>query len=469
MNNDRCVVDGLGNLFVLDYTLSGDLVLRMYTPSSTTEFASTPVDSLTLTPHISYDPLEGKIYTVFVRDGIGFDETLQQEIQRQFIISRYTPPSSTTTNWQPDWRVTKNFLGLEDGSYPKISLPFRPTATVREEFLVAYVGTDILEIFDENGDISPDSTVTMKFISMKSADGEIISTLETGLEITIESSFVTLTDQADVFIGGIYDQNKNYVRVAKYNGITYGRAWVLQHNPRNNSQDNDNNVKSDLRILKFGVNTIVSYKNTLNQYVIWRVNNRGIRVWPRHPLPSGQVNPTPISTLDMMGGTVQNIYIFQDVILLIYLSTGFSPRRITFKKVSFETGFELSSRSTVITPAMTDIRVGTGNSIIVSRFPWDSMRVIYKSSSDVLKVESFSRSIYRPPAPNSVSEITQDQIAANPEFNRAFITYKDDQGIHFSSLSLSESGTLDKANFPTLLPNSANQRSPVISYSNKWV
>jgi antitoxin component YwqK of YwqJK toxin-antitoxin module len=467
MNNDRCVVDELGNLFVLDLSLSGNLVLRMYPPSSSTEFASTALDSLALTPHISYDPLEGKVYTVFVRDGLGFDEGLQKNIQRQFIISRYTPPTEETTDWQPDWRVTKNFLGLEDGKYPKLSLPLNATATSRQEFLIAYVATDVLEYFIADGVLTQEPTITMKFLYMSSSDGEFISTIDTGLVITDESSFVALTDQADVFIGGIYDSTNNYIRVAKYNGITFGRAWVLEHNPRNNSQD-DTNVKTNLRILKFGVNTFVSYNSGPSNYVIWRVSNRGLRVWPRSPLPPGQTNPPPISTSDMLGGTVQNIYLFQDTLLLAYLSTGSSPRKVTFKKVSSETGFELSSRSSVISPSMSDIQTGTGNSHIVSGFPWDTLRVVYKTPIDTVKVETFSKAIYRPPAPSSVSEITQDQIAENPEFTRSFITYKDDDGVHVSSVR-TEEGSLVRTDLISPIPNSSTHRFPVISYFNNNV
>jgi antitoxin component YwqK of YwqJK toxin-antitoxin module len=483
MNNDHCAVDTLGNLYVIVLDPSDGLVLRMYLPGSTEPFASTPLISSALSPHVMTDPLEtDKIFIVYSRSGTGeFDVELQKTITRKFFVARYTRPQTPTTDWQPDehFPVQYNFLGLEDGQFPKISLPRSGTSQTRREFLVGFVATDILEVFGESlagaePEIVQETTVTMKFLQYQIRedpdDNNVVkplfeTTIPTGLVITHPETFQVYTEGNEIIVAGVYEvpTAKVYIRAAKINGTTFSQTWVMQHNDRNNQQDGTI-PKTNLRILKFGDFTFIGFNGNVGSYYLWKINNRGRLVWPL-AIP-GFSNPTPLSTSGMLGGTVQNIYMFQDNILVLFLGTGISPRKLTFRKISSETGAVLSFVESNLAENLIDIKAGSGNALVLSNFPWENARVIYRTNLETVKVATFNKPIVCPVGTEPFSDISQNQIVSTPDFKRTFTVHSDPSGVYVHSLTLNEDGTLDKEVLANPIPGSAGQRYPVIGYFN---
>lgn len=567
MNNDLCTLDNLGNLYVIEANSNNGIFFRMYKPGETASFASTPLITPALTPHVVSDPLEtNKIYLVYVRNGTGvLDVESQKIVVREFFVSRYTRPDSQTTVWQPDehYPVQYNFLGLEDGASPKMSLPHsipsivnvtvpytRTNNTVtltfpsahrlsvgslvnitnltdemtlktytvtstptpltlaitetsagpsegsvsisyatgpRTEFLVGFVATDTIEVFGESVFGAPpvivqEQTVTMKLLQFQiredSDDNNIVkplfeSVIPTGSVITKPETFVLRTDVNEIIMGGVYEEvinptlTRTYIRATKINGLTFSQVWVMQHNDRINQQDGSFG-KTNLRILKFGNFTFIGFNGDVGNYYLWKIDNRGRLVWPLNR--PGFVNPPPISTSGMLGSTVQNLFMFNDTILLTFLTSSTMPnRKIVFRKISSETGAILSFVETNLSNDLTDIKSGGGNTFIVSQFPWEVIRVIYRSNAETVNVFNQTKFVVCPVGTEPFSDISQNQIASTPDFKRSFTVHSDPSGVYVNAFTLEEDGSLKKQNLmgsDIPIPNSAGQRYPVVGYFN---
>jgi len=375
MNRDRCIEDSVGNIFVAELREGGDLALRMYN-SSNEVVTQSGIESNAQNPHVSYDIVENRVYMVFSRDGTG-------NTKREFVILKFNPEETNPVIWVPEWRYVHRFGLLVDGQFPKVSLPYAQL-TQRVEFVIVFVGTDVVEYIGLDGQIVRESRDSIKMSIFRSEDGGFEREIPTNISVNDFSKLSVTTDGQDIFIGCIYNESplrQNLLRVIKYNGITFARPWVYENATRGSNVQTDFSVKTNLQIIKFGSITFLLY-NSNNNLFIHRISNRGLREWPTTTRPVA-----PISMSGFLGNSIQGAFLFQDVIMISYISAGSFPTTVTFKKISTENGMQLNPVRVTEIDEFASNQILEGKAVIVSTFPWAMMRVIYLEPSTQLNIQ----------------------------------------------------------------------------------